>query len=118
MFTVGIERRHAYVVATLSGPADVRTICSAAVFIAEVLRREAAARVLVDITAMDQKLARADALDVISTLYGCLPPLEKIAVLTVPGESRGMVLEVARHRNVPAREFATIEEAEAWLQQE
>jgi hypothetical protein len=116
MFTVGCQRGQAYVLAVASGPGNVEEVCSGALFIAEMLRRTGGKRVLVDMTSMDPHLVQADALEVISTLYACLPPLEKIAVLMAPGASHGIILEVARHRDVPAREFANITEADAWLQ--
>jgi hypothetical protein len=116
MFSVGCQRGPSYLLAVVSGPADVHDACAGAVFIAEMLRRTGIPRVLVDMTAMDHDFGQGGALDVISTLYNCLPPLEKIAVLIAPGASHGLVLEVARHRNVPAQEFASIQDAEQWLQ--
>lgn len=115
MFTVGCQRGASYLLAVVSGPADVDDLCSGAAFIAEMLRRKSSKRVLVDMTAMDHHLEKSGGIDVISTLFSCLPPLEKIAVLIAPGTSHGLVLEVARHRNVDAREFASVHEVDQWL---
>jgi hypothetical protein len=116
MFSIGCQRGPSYLLAVICGPADVDDSCSAVVFIADMLRRSGAKRVLVDMLGMDQQFGQAGVLEVISALYACLPPLEKIAVVIAPGASHGSILEVARGRHVPAQEFATFKEAEDWLQ--
>jgi hypothetical protein len=115
MFTVSIERRPAYLLAVAAGPADVDENCSGIVFVAEMLRRTATRRLLFDMTALAPKFAGAGALEVISTLYSSMPDMDKIAILAPAGMSHGLVLEVARHRNVPAIEFTHVGEADAWL---
>jgi hypothetical protein len=115
MFSIGCQRGPSYLLAVVCGTADVDDSCSGAVFIADMLRRTCAKRVLVDMLGMEHQFGQAGVLEVISTLYACLPPLEKIAVVIAPGASHGLVLEVARHRNVPAQEFANFSEAEDWL---
>ena len=117
MFTVSMERRPGYLLATATGPADVAENCSGIVFVGEMLRRSGIARLLFDMKNLTLQLGKADALEVISTLYASTPPLEKIAVLAPAGQSHGLVLEVARHRNIPAQEFAEADEADAWLRQ-
>lgn len=115
MFTVSIERRPDYVLAVATGAADVHCICSGAVFVADVLRRTGGKRLMFDMTALTPQLERAEALEVISTLYASMPSMEKIAILAPQQGSHGLVLEVARHRNVPAREFDNASDADAWL---
>lgn len=115
MFTVSIQRRPAYLLAVASGSADADENCSGVVFVADILRRTGTRRLLFDIVELTPQFGQAGALEVISTLYAHLPPLEKIAVLAPQGGSKGLVLEVARHRNVPAMEFASASEADAWL---
>ncbi|MDB5898598.1 MAG: hypothetical protein JWP22_1457 [Ramlibacter sp.] len=115
MFTLSIQRRPAYLLAAASGPADVDENCSGIVFVADMLRRTCSRRLLLDMTALAPRFAGAGALELISTLYSSMPAMEKIAVLVAAGTSHGVVLEVARHRNVPAMEFANVSEADAWL---
>lgn len=115
MFTVAIERRPAYLRAIASGPADVAENCSGVVFVADALRRTSSTRLLFDMTGLRPTFGKAGALEVISTLYSSLPPMDKIAVVVAPGMSQGVVLEVARHRNVPAQEFHTTDAADEWL---
>jgi hypothetical protein len=115
MFTISSERGPGYLRIVVSGPAGVHETCAGAVFCAELLRRTAATRFLIDLMAFEPQFARADGLDILSTLYGAMPPLERIAVVVDPDRSHGLVLEVARHRNVPAREFEDRAEAETWL---
>jgi hypothetical protein len=86
------------------------------VFVADILRRTSTGRLLFDTTALAPQFGGGGALEVISTLYSAMPPMEKIAIIVPPGMSHGLVLEVARHRDVPAREFTNLGEADAWLQ--
>jgi hypothetical protein len=116
MFTVSIQRGPAYLLAVASGPADVAETCSGVVFVAEMLRRTSTRRLLFDMMALAPRFEQAAAIEVISTLYSSMPPMEKIAILIPPGMSHGLVLEFARHRNVPAQEFAGALAADAWLQ--
>lgn len=115
MFTVGIQRGPSYLLAVATGPADAAEKCSRVVFVADMLRRTGTQRLLFDITGLKPQYEKADALEVLSTLYASLPPMEKIALLVAPGESRGFVLEVAKHRGVPAEEFESAEAADEWL---
>jgi hypothetical protein len=92
--------------------------CAGGVFCAELLRRTRATRVLIDMMAFVPEFARADGLDVLSTLYDGMRPLERLAVLIPAGKSHGLVLEVARHRGVPGGEFDDLTAAEAWLQED
>ena len=115
MFTVSIESRPDYVLAVATGPADVQHNCSGAVFVADIMRRTGGKRLMFDMTALTPQLERAEALEVISTLYASMPSMEKIAILAPQQGSHGLVLEVARHRNVPAREFDNASDADAWL---
>ena len=117
MFTVSIQRRPGYLLAIASGAADVDEHCAGIVFVADLLRRTGTARLLFDITALDSQLGQGGGLEVISTLYASMPPMERIAIVAPPGMSHGLVLEVARHRDVPAREFADAGEADSWLRQ-
>ena len=117
MFTVGIQRGPSYLLAVASGTADIEENCSGVVFVADILRRTGTKRLLFDMMALTTRFGQAGALEVISTLYTSLPPMEKIAVLVPAGMSHGLVLEVARHRNVPAQEFASARAADEWLQQ-
>jgi hypothetical protein len=117
MFTVSIQRRPGYLLAMASGPADVDDNCAGIVFVADLLRRTGTPRLLFDITTLEPRLGKAGGLEVISTLYASLPPMERIAIVASPGMSHGLVLEVARHRDVPAREFVDASEADAWLRQ-
>ena len=118
MFTISTERGPAYLRLVVSGIAGVDETCAGAVFCAEMLRRTAAPRVLIDMMAFEPQFARADGLDILSTLYGGMPPLERLAVVIPAGKSHGLLLDVARHRNVPAREFDELGQAEAWLQED
>jgi hypothetical protein len=115
MFTLSIQRRPAYLLAAASGPADVDENCSGVVFVADMLRRTRTKRLLFDMTALAPRFGGAGALEVISTLYSSMPAMDKIAVVVAAGMSQGFVLEVARHRNVPAMEFANLSDADAWL---
>lgn len=115
MFTISTEDGPGYLRIVVTGPAGVDETCAGAVFCAELLRRKASPRVLVDMKAFVPIFARADGLEVLSTLYGGMPPLERLAVVIPAGGSHGLVIDVARHRNVPAREFDERGEAEAWL---
>jgi hypothetical protein len=115
MFTLSIQRCPAYLLATASGPADVDENCSGVVFVSDMLRRTCTKRLLFDMTALAPQFGGAGALEVISTLYSSMPAMDKIAVLVTAGMSHGVVLEVARHRNVPAMEFANLSDADAWL---
>lgn len=117
MFTVSIERRPGYLLAMASGPAGVDENCAGILFVADLLRRTGIGRLLFDITALEPQLGQGGGLEVISTLYASLPPMEKIAIVASPGMSHGLVLEVARHRDVPAREFVDAGEADSWLRQ-
>lgn len=115
MFTVSIQREPEYLRAIASGPADVHENCAAIVFVADLLRRTATTRLLFDMRELQTRFERAGGLEVLSTLYASMPSMEKIAVLVPPGLSHGLVLEVARHRQVPAQEFTSADEAAAWL---
>ncbi|HEX7890758.1 MAG TPA: hypothetical protein VF522_15465 [Ramlibacter sp.] len=115
MFTISTEPGPGYLRFLVAGPAGVHETCAGAAFCAELLRRTSSRRVLLDMMTFAPVFARADGLDVLSTLYGEMPALERLAVLIPAGKSHGIVLEVARHRNVPAREFDDPEEAAAWL---
>lgn len=115
MFTISSERNADYVRFVVTGPGGVDETCAGAVFCAELLRRTSARRVLIDMLAFRPEFARTDGLDVLSTLYAGMPPLERIAVLIATGKSHGLVLDVARHRNIPAREFDDFAQADAWL---
>ena len=115
MFTVGIQRGPSYLLAVATGPADAAENCAGVLFVADILRRTCTKRLLFDITGLRPRFEKADALEVLSTLYACIPPLERIAVLVAPGESQGFVLEVAQHRCVPAQEFDSAEAADEWL---
>ena len=117
MFTIGTERGPGYLRIVVRGPAGVDETCAGAVFCAELLRRTSPRRVLIDMMAFVPEFVRADGLDVLSTLYAGMPPLERLAVLIPAGKSHGLVLDVARHRNVPAREFDDFADAEAWLRE-
>src|SRR4051812_45439588 len=116
MFTLSIQRGPSYLLAVASGSADVDENCSGVVFVADILRRTGTRRLLFDMTALTPTFGKGGAIEVISTLYSSMPPMDRIAVLVPPGMSHGLVLEVARHRNVPAREFENPGEADAWLQ--
>ena len=116
MFTIGTERGPGFLRVVVSGPAGVHETCAGALYTAELLRRTSSSRVLLDMMAFAPEFARTDGLDVLSTLYGAMPPLERIAIVIPAGRSHGLVLDVARHRQVPAREFDDVREAEAWLQ--
>jgi hypothetical protein len=116
MFTVSIQRGPIYLLAVASGEANIDENCSGIVFVSDILRRTSTRRLLFDMMALRPDFGPSGALEVISTLFNSLPPLEKIAVLVPGGTSHGIVLEVARHRNVAAREFASGTEADAWLQ--
>ena len=115
MFTISSERAPDYLRFVVVGPGDVDETCAGAMFCAELLRRTSARRVLIDMMAFRPEFAQTDGLDVLSALYGSMPALERLAVLIPAGKSHGLVLDVARHRNVPAREFEDLNEAEAWL---
>jgi hypothetical protein len=115
MFTVSIQREPEFLRAIASGPADVHDNCAGIVFVADLLRRTATARLMFDMRELQARFAQAGGLEVLSTLYGSMPPMEKIAILVPSGMSHGLVLEVARHRNVPALEFTSAHEAVAWL---
>ena len=115
MFTIGTEPGPGFLRVVVTGPAGVHEACAAAVYAAELLRRTSSPRVLIDMMAFAPAFARTDGLDVLSTLYGAMPPLERIAIVIPAGRSHGLVLDVARHRQVPAREFDDVHEAEAWL---
>ena len=116
MFTVSVQRGPSYLLAVATGPADVHDNCAGVMFVADILRRSGVKRLMFDMTALTPQFGQSGALEVISTLYNTMPPLERIAVLVPKGMSQGLVLEVARHRNVPAMEFANANEADAWLQ--
>ena len=116
MFTVSIQRGPVYLLAIASGPADVDENCAGIVFVAEILRRTAVRRLLFDMTAMAPQVGQTGVLEVMSTLYANMPALDKMAVLSPGGLAHGLVIEAARHRNVPVREFARACEADAWLQ--
>lgn len=115
MFTVSVQTGGCYLLAIASGVADVADNCSGVVFVAESLRRTSAKRLLFDITALAPDMDPQGAMEVISTLYLNMPPLEKIALLVPKGESRGMLKEVAQHRNIAFREFVDAAEADEWL---
>jgi hypothetical protein len=115
MFTVSIQTGSCYLLAIASGVANVADNCSGVIFVAESLRRTATKRLLFDMTAFASDLGPEGAIEVISTLYLNMPPLEKIALLVPKGQSRGMVKEVASHRNIPFREFVDAAEADEWL---
>lgn len=115
MFTISTDHGASYLRIVVSGRGGVDEACASAVFCGELLRRSSSRRVLVDMMAFSPKFARADGLDVLSALYGSMPALERLAVLIPAGKSHGLLLEVARHRNVPAREFDDFAQAEAWL---
>ena len=118
MFTLSTERSQGFLRIVVTGPAGVDETCAGAVFCAELLRRTAPRRLLLDMEAFVPEFAQADGLDVLSTLYAGMPALERLAVVIPAGGSHGLVLDVARHRNVPAREFDDPEEAEAWLRED
>ena len=115
MFTISSERAPDHLRFVVAGSGGVDEACAGAVFCAEMMRRTSARRVLLDMLAYRPEFVRTDGLDVLSTLYGHMPPLERLAVVIEADKSHGLVLDVARHRNVPAREFADAGEAEAWL---
>lgn len=118
MFTISSEHDPRYLRIVVTGHAGVDETCAGAVFCAELLRRTSSRRVLVDMMAFFPVFDRADGLDVLSTLYGGMPPLERLAILIPPRRSYGLILEVARHRDVPAREFDDRRVAEAWLHED
>ena len=115
MFTVSIQTGSCYLLAVASGVADVADNCSGVIFVAEKLRRTSTKRLLFDMTAFAHDFGPEGALEVISTLYLNMPPLEKIAVLVPEGKSRGLVKDVAAHRNIQFREFGDAAEADEWL---
>lgn len=115
MFRISSESHPAYLRVVVAGPAGVDEACAGSVFCAELLRRKSPRRLLLDMEQFAPSFARMDGLDVLSTLYAGMPALERLAVVIPAGGSHGLVLEVARHRNVPAREFADRDEASAWL---
>lgn len=117
MFTISSESHPAYLRVVAAGPASVDEACAGSVFCAELMRRKAPKRVLLDMSAFQPSFVRMDGLDILSTIYAGMPPLERLAVVIPAAGSQGLVLEVARHRNVPAREFADRDEAAAWLQE-
>lgn len=116
MFTISSERVRGYLRIAANGPAGVAETCATASFCAELLRRTGLPRVLIDMHAFAPEFAQADGMEVLSALYGQMPPLERIAVVVPPAGSHGLVLDVARHRGVAAREFADLAQAEAWLE--
>lgn len=118
MFTISTERCPGYLRIVVTGRAGVDETCAGALFCAELLKRASSRRVLVDMMAFAPEFARTDGLEVLSTLYGVMPPLERIGVTIPAGKSHGLVLDVARHRNVPAREFDDLGKAVAWLQED
>ena len=115
MFTVSIQTGSRYLLAIASGLASAADNCAGVVFVAESLRRTSTKRLLFDITALSPEMGPQGAMEVISTLYLHMPPLEKIALLVPRGESLGMVKEAAAHRNIPFREFVDAVEADEWL---
>ena len=115
MFTISSERGPGHLRIVASGPAGVAETCAGAVFCAELLRRTGLQRVLIDMGAFAPAFEQTDGLEVLSALYSVMPPLDRIAVVVPAGGSHGLVLDVARHRNVSAREFDDVGEAEAWL---
>ena len=115
MFSIGLQRNPRYLLAVATGSAGIEENCAGVVFVADMLRRTGARRLLFDMMALTLDFGPAGGLEVISTLYNNLPPMEKIAVLVPRGMSRGIVMEVARHRDVPAQEFDDAASADVWL---
>ena len=118
MFSVGIQRGPSYLLATATGPADVHENCSGILFVTDLLRRTGTRKLLFDMMALEPSYGPEGAIEVISTLYSSMPEMEKIAVLVPAGMSKGIILEVARHRGVTAREFADVRAADEWLRGE
>ena len=118
MFTISSERAPGYLRIVAQGPAGVPETCATASFCAELLRRTGLPRVLIDMHAFVPEFVQADGLEVLSALYGQMPPLERIAVVAPVAGSHGLVIDVARHRGVAAREFDDLGQAEAWLRED
>ena len=115
MFTISSEDGPGYLRIVVAGPAGVDETCAGAMFCAELLRRKSPQRVLLDMQAFVPSFARADGLEILSSLYAGMPLLERLAIVKPAGGSHGLVIDVARHRNVAAQEFGDRAGAEDWL---
>ena len=118
MFALSSERCPGYLRIVVTGAGGVDETCAGTVFCAELLRRTSSRRVLIHMLAFVPQFAQVDGLEVLSTLYSGMPPLERIGVVNPAGGSHGLVLDVARHRNVTARDFDGPAEAAAWMQED
>ena len=117
MFTIQTERCPGFLRIAVAGRAGVDETCAGALFCGDLLRRTASRRVLFDLGAFFPEFTRADGIDVLSALYSSLPALERLGVVVPADRSLGLLLEVARHRNVPARQFDDFSEGTAWIQE-
>lgn len=116
MFSLSVQEGRGYFLIVASGAGSVVPLCASSKFIAEVLQRTGARRVLLDMMALTPLVDDSERQEVLDGLYATIAKLDRLAILMPRAVSLGLLLEAARTEGVDACEFDDVLQAEKWLQ--